>query len=151
MDIPAATPTTFGLRRVMNVRGAMRRRGGRWVLPVTITLGVFLGAMSCATSMAAGHGTHITAPGIRADHSDTGHGRHGSPTAAHAAESSGRSDGEPASSGGQAHPGMACVTSVQLRVPDLVVPTDVPAIVIRLAAAPPDRVTGPEPPVPRFS
>jgi len=146
MDTPVATPTTFGLRRVRGVRGAAPQWAVRWGLSVALVLGAFFGSMSCATSLAAGHGAHVAAPDTGADH-----GAHGSRTAAHATESSGHSDGERASSDGQAHPGMACVTSLELRVPDLVVSTDVRPTIARLVMTPPDCVSGPEPPVPRFS
>lgn len=123
------------------------------MLPAAITIGVFFGAMSCATGLAAGqgHGTHMTVVGTGADHANAGHDRHAAPTVADGAESSGRSDGESGSSGGQAHPGMGCVTSVQLSVPDMVVPSDVRLAGTHLTTAPPECVIGPEPPVPRYS
>jgi hypothetical protein len=121
---------------------------------VAITIGVLFGAMACATSVAAGdgHGAHAAVGELRTGQSDAG--QHGHPSGTFA----GRADPSPSSDGGRespstahGHPGMACMTSVQLRVPDLMVPADASVTSARSATRPPDFVTEPEPPVPRFS
>jgi hypothetical protein len=128
--------------------------GTRWGLLVAITIGVFFGAMACATSMVtgAGHGFHAAVGEPHAGHTDAGQHGQVSGAAADVADPSTSSDGEPESSSTEhGHPGMACVTSVQLRVPTLVVPAGVSLTSARSATTQPDCVTEPEPPVPRFS
>jgi hypothetical protein len=115
---------------------------------------VFFGAMACATSMAAGdgHGAHAAVGEPRTGHPDAGQHGHASGAAANDADPSRSSDGAPESSSTEhGHPGMACVTSVQLRVPALVVPADVSQTSCRSTMTPPDCLTEPAPPVPRIS
>ena len=133
---------------------ALSGRSVRWALVVGITVGVFFGAMACASSVAAGdgHEVHAGVGDLRTGHPDAG--RHGdvSATVATDGERSTSSDLAPeAQSSTHGHPGMACMTSMQLHVPTLVVPAGADLTIARSATTPPDPVTELEPPVPRCS
>jgi hypothetical protein len=154
MDTPVASESADGRSRARTGYRKLFGSGVRSGLLVAITIGVFYGAMACATSMAAGdgHGAHAAVGEPRTGHPDAGQHGHASGAAADDADPSRSSDGAPESSSTEhGHPGMACVTSVQLRVPALVVPADVSQTSSRSTMTPPDCVTEPEPPVPRFS
>jgi hypothetical protein len=121
---------------------------------VAIMIGVLFGAMACATSVAAGdgHGAHAPVDELRTGHSDAVQHGHAAATVAADVDPSTSSDRAPEPpTSTQGHPGMACVTSVQLHVPALVVPAGASLASARSATTPPDFVTEPEPPVPRFS
>jgi hypothetical protein len=154
MDTPVASVGADGRRRDRTGHRELSGRGVRWGLLGAITIGVFVGAMACATSLAVGdvHGAHAVVGEPRTGHSDAVKHAHAWGTADADADPSTSSDGAPEpSSTEHGHPGMACVTSVQLRVPALVVPAGASIESARPMMTPPDCVTEPEPPVPRFS
>lgn len=154
MDTPVASESADGRGRARTGHRKFFGSGLRSGLLVAITIGVFFGAMACATSMAAGdgHGVHAAVGEPRTGHPVAGQHGHAYGAAADDADPSTSSDGAPESSSTEhGHPRMACVTSVQLRVPALVVPADVSLASSRSTMTPPKCVTEPEPPVPRFS
>lgn len=130
------------------------RRTARCGVLAAIAIGVFVGAMSCAPGMASagGHRSHARTDTHEVEHVEPGHRGHERPAIDDERTPSTRSDDDSTSVAvGQEHPGMACVMSVRLRIPDLDVPRDVRWADALAVVAPPDCVTEPEPPVPRLS
>ncbi len=131
-----------------------RLGGVRWMLIGAIAIGVFVGAMSCAAGMATGNGhdAHVTAGEARAVAVGHVHGRQAVPAAHSDSTWTTRSDdGSRSVAFEQGHPGSACVTSAQLRMPDVAAVTDVRTMTVNPVVAPLEHATEPEPPVPRIS
>lgn len=136
--------------------GSVEHRRRWWVL-AGVVVGVLYGALSCAAGMAAGagHGTSHTAVPV-VESTESAHGGHVGVRdlvldESDAQDVPGESPLTSKRAVGADHPGMACVTSVELRVP----PDPAETTSTRHPRPVPAALVGcsdePEPPVPRTS
>ncbi len=124
---------------------------------MAFVIGALFGALECAsgTAVGSGHGGHPMPVASHAAHT-SGHGEHHSVTGTEATDAdrqaSAPSDADaPGGAVAQGHPGMACLTSVRLRVPDLAVFADARSRTETPTPPPGDCILEPDPPVPRSS
>ena len=125
-----------------------------WLILTAVVVGVFFGALACAGGLAAGnaHGTaEPSVPPILV-HPPAHAGHLGSTTRPESPHAPAGDHGDhPASTSMTGHPGMACVVSVDLDVPEASVATVCDSYEASAAPMWADWPADVDPPVPRFS
>lgn len=126
-----------------------------------VLVGVAFGAMTCAAGMAVGNGhntvagapvdQHSPAADAHADHSAVARVVEAGAASQHAASEGNDGDHRSTTSSDQNHPGMACVVSLDLRVPEPTPTSVTDAVDNSVILERSDCVADVEPPVPRIS
>lgn len=126
-----------------------------WTVLAAVVVGLAVGALACSAALAAGSGHLVHAQAPIAS-SDDGHGtvhdaaEGAAPLAASVGAGYDTQAGS-AGTGGQGHPGMACVVTVELDLAAVATPVVTARFEGSRLAPLPECVGDVDPPVPRFS
>lgn len=125
-----------------------------WLVLTAVMVGVFFGALACAAGLAGGnaHGTAEPSVPEMPVHSPAHAGHVGSTTESESPPIPAGDHGDhPVNTSMTGHPGMACVVSVDLHVPEASVATVCDSYEAAAVAMWADWPADVDPPVPRFS